>query len=127
MNLHTIHVELGYRWFLNKNSSLFIGWVHHSVTFTLNHCIHFIQCAKKQSPSILSSPSISVFSCSTLCILLSLDPDIQIYNINNVTDNLSYFEQQLLHEILNAFCVVFLSELLLCGLCLNCNIDHRLS
>ena len=31
MNLCTTAVILGYPWFYNKNSSLFIDWVHHSM------------------------------------------------------------------------------------------------
>ena len=42
MNLCTIDVTLGYPWFYNKNSSLSIDWVHHSITFVLNNCTHFI-------------------------------------------------------------------------------------
>ena len=77
--------------------------------FTLNDCTRFIQCVKKQSPSIVSSPSISKLACATLfyCVL---DPYIQVYNINSVPDHLSYFEQ-LLDKILNDFRDVFPSKL----------------
>ena len=32
MNLCNIDVILGYPWFYNKNSSLVIDWVHHSIS-----------------------------------------------------------------------------------------------
>ena len=79
------NVILGYPWFYNKNSSLVINWVHHSI-------------------SIVSSPSISELSYSSLfyCVI---DPDIHIYNGDSVPNHLSYFEQQL-DEILKDFCEV---------------------
>ena len=60
-------------------------------------------------------------SCSSLfyCIL---DPDIHIYNVDSVPNQLSYFEQQL-DKILNDFCDVFPSELPH-GLPPKRNIDH---
>ena len=122
MNLSTTDVILGYPWFYNKNSSLSIDWVHHSITFVLNDCSHFIQCVKKQSLSIVSSPSISKLSCSSLfyCVL---DPDIHVYNIDSVSGHLSYFEQQQFDAILNEFRDVFSSELPH-GLPPKRNIDH---
>ena len=42
MNLCTTDAILGYPWFYNKNSSLSIDWFHHSITFVLNDCTHFI-------------------------------------------------------------------------------------
>ena len=97
-----------------------IDWVHLSTSFVLKDCSHFIHCVKKQSLSIVSSPSISEFPCSSLfyCVL---DPGIHIYNVPN---HLSYFEQQL-DEILKDFCDVCPSELSH-GLPLKRNIDHRI-
>ena len=54
--------------------------------------------------------SISIQVVSSTLFYSVLDWDIQVYNTNNVKDNLSCFEQ-LLNEILNEFCVVFPSEL----------------
>ena len=64
---------------------------------------------KKQSLSIVSSPSISELSCSSLFYFV-LDPDIHVYNVDSVPNHLLYFEQQL-DEILKDFCDVFPSEL----------------
>ena len=72
-----------------ENSSLsIIDWVHYWTTFVLNDCTHLIQCVKKQSLLIVSSPSISELSCSLLfhCVL---DPDFHVYNIDSVPDILN--------------------------------------
>ena len=63
-------------------------------------------------------------SCSTLfyCVL---DLDIHVYNIDNVSVQLTYFEQQEIDEILNDFRDVFPSELP-DGLPPKRNIDHRI-
>ena len=62
-------------------------------------------------------------SCSSLfyCVL---DPDIHIYNVDSVPNQLSYFERHL-DKIFNDFCDVFPSELLH-RLPLKRNIDHRI-
>ena len=93
-----------------------------NISFVLNDCTHFIQCVNKQSLSIVSSPSISELSCSSLfyCVL---DPNIHVYNIDNVSGQLTYFEQQQLDKILNHFHDVFPSELPH-GLPPKHNIDH---
>ena len=80
-----------------------IDWVHLSTSFVLKDCSHFIHCVKKQSLSIVSSPPISeLFDCV-------LDLDIHVYNVDSVSCQLSYFEQQL-NEILNEFRDGFPSE-----------------
>ena len=77
----------------------------------------------KQSLSIVSSPSISELSYSSL-FYCELDPNIHVYNIENVSGQLTYFEQQI-DKILNYFHDVFPSELPH-GLPPKRNIDHRI-
>ena len=64
-------------------------------------------------------------SCVVLLYFSVLDLDIYLYNIDNVSVQLSYFEQQQLDEILNDFRDVFPSELPH-GLPPKHNIDHRI-
>ena len=117
MNLYTIDILLGY-------PSLSIDLSHHLIIFTSNDCTHFIQCVKNQSPLIVSAPSVSDLTCSTL-IYYVLDPEIQVYKINSAPYHLFYFEQQLLDKILNDFHDVFPSKLPH-GLPSKRNIDHHI-
>ena len=49
MSLRSTDVVLGYPWFFNKNSSLCIDWVNHSITFSFNNTQYFTQCTTKPS------------------------------------------------------------------------------
>ncbi len=123
MSLRSTDVILGYPWFFNKNSSLAIDWVNHSITFSYNNFEHFIQCIKKPFalPTITSSDE---YSCSTIyCCILDLD--LQISNVENGTDQLTYYEQRLLDSLLNEFLDVFPKELPH-GLPPKRNIDHHI-
>ena len=59
---------------------------------------------------IVSPPLVSELSCSTL-FYRAPDLDIQVYNINIVTNHLSYFQQHLLDDILIDLCDIFSCEL----------------
>ena len=123
MSLRSTDVILGYPWFFNKNSSLAIDWVNHSITFSYNNFEHFIQCIKKPFalPTITSSDE---YSCSTIyCCILDLD--LQISNVENGMDQLTYYEQRLLDSLLNEFLDVFPKELPH-GLPPKRNIDHHI-
>ena len=55
MSLRSTDVILGYPWLFNKNSSLSIDWVNHSISFSLNNSQPFFQCVKPSFVSTVSS------------------------------------------------------------------------
>ena len=75
MKLRSADVILGYPWFYNKNSSLSIDWINHSMTFVLNDFQHFIQCTKVPPKLVLSYTSLTEYCCSPIlsCVM---DPSI---------------------------------------------------
>ena len=124
MKLQSADVILGYPWFFNKNPSLSIDWVNHSITFELNNCKHFIQCSKLPSHSLVSSKSLSEYS-SSLIYSCVIDPAVQFYYFNIDATQLPHFEQRLLDSILEDFQDVFPTELPL-TLPPKRNVDHQI-
>ena len=110
--------------FFNKNLSLSIDWVNHSITFELNNCKHFIECSKLPSRSLVSSKSLSEYS-SSLIYSCVIDPALQFYYFNIDATQLPHYEQRLLDSILDDFQEVFPNELPL-TLPPKQNVDHQI-
>jgi hypothetical protein len=124
MKLRSADVILGYPWFYNKNSSLSIDWVNHSITFVQKGIAHYIQCSKVPSKLIVPSTSLIEYqSCSFYCCVV--DPAIQYYNFNIDVNQLPCHEQRLLNLIIKDFKDVFPKELPP-GLPPMRNVDHRI-
>ena len=83
MSLRSTDVILGYPWLFNKNSSLSIDWVNHSISFSLNKSQPFFQCVKPSFVSTVSSTYSFDFSYS--------DREIQeIDSVNNENKVIEY-------------------------------------
>ena len=124
MKLQSADVILGYPWFINKNPSLSVDWVNHSITFELNNCKKIIQCSKLHSRSLLSYKYLSEYFSSSITSCL-IDPALQFYYFNINATQIPHYEKRLLDSILDDFQDVFPNELPL-TLPPKRNVDHQI-
>ena len=89
MALRFIDVILGYSWFFNKKSSLFVNFVNHSIILNILF---------NMSKFHLFSSYHKSFCSTTFCCALNLE--LEIYNVANETNQVTYYEQQRLLDLL---------------------------